>query len=145
MNFLLFEMGRSLRELDAGLRGDLSISEPMEALMMAPHTPSLHLHLHTLSSYPSVHTLLFTPSSSHQALMMALFGNKVPESWELGVVLHIWVASACQSSAVNHRTPPNDISISNAPPSIRVNHMCRADSWPIVIFSRGCRLPTKLP
>merc|ERR1712196_634697 len=35
MNFLLFEMGRSLRELDAGLRGDLSISEPMENLMYA--------------------------------------------------------------------------------------------------------------
>ena len=33
MNLLLFEMGRSLRELDAGLRGDLSITEPMEALM----------------------------------------------------------------------------------------------------------------
>ena len=35
MNLLLFEMGRSLRELDAGLRGDLSITEPMEALMDA--------------------------------------------------------------------------------------------------------------
>ena len=35
MNQLLFEMGRSLRELDAGLRGDLSITEPMEALMDA--------------------------------------------------------------------------------------------------------------
>ena len=35
MNLLIFEMGRSLRELDAGLRGDLSISEPMEALMDA--------------------------------------------------------------------------------------------------------------
>ena len=33
MNGLLFEIGRSLRELDAGLRGDLSISEPMEVLM----------------------------------------------------------------------------------------------------------------
>jgi len=35
MNMLIFEMGRSLKELDAGLRGDLSISEPMEALMDA--------------------------------------------------------------------------------------------------------------
>ena len=35
MNLLVFEMGRSLRELDAGLRGDLSISQPMEDLMNA--------------------------------------------------------------------------------------------------------------
>jgi len=35
MNDLVFEIGRSLRELDAGLRGDLSISEPMEDLMNA--------------------------------------------------------------------------------------------------------------
>jgi dynein heavy chain len=35
MNMLLFEIGRSLRELDAGLRGDLSISEKMEELMLA--------------------------------------------------------------------------------------------------------------
>jgi len=35
MNLLMFEIGRSLRELDAGLRGDLSISEPMENLMNA--------------------------------------------------------------------------------------------------------------
>ena len=33
MNALLFEMRRSLIELDLGLKGDLSISEPMEALM----------------------------------------------------------------------------------------------------------------
>ena len=33
MNGLLFEMRRSLIELDLGLKGDLSISEPMEALM----------------------------------------------------------------------------------------------------------------
>jgi len=46
MNGLIFELGRSLRELDAGLRGDLSISEPMEDLMNA------------------------------------LYGNKVPASWE---------------------------------------------------------------
>jgi len=35
MNMLLFEMKRSLAELDLGLKGDLSISEPMEILMNA--------------------------------------------------------------------------------------------------------------
>jgi len=35
MNMLLFEMKRSLAELDLGLKGDLSISEPMENLMNA--------------------------------------------------------------------------------------------------------------
>merc|ERR1719387_1642072 len=35
MNALLFEMKRSLIELDAGLKGDLSITEPMEKLMAA--------------------------------------------------------------------------------------------------------------
>jgi len=35
MNQLLFEMKRSLAELDLGLKGDLSISEPMEILMNA--------------------------------------------------------------------------------------------------------------
>jgi len=33
MNMLLFELKRSLAELDLGLKGDLSISEPMEKLM----------------------------------------------------------------------------------------------------------------
>lgn len=33
MNMLIFEMRRSLHELDLGLKGDLSISEPMELLM----------------------------------------------------------------------------------------------------------------
>jgi len=35
MNLLLAEMRRSLLELDMGLKGDLSISEAMEALMLA--------------------------------------------------------------------------------------------------------------
>ena len=35
MNGLLFEIRRSLVELDLGLKGDLSISEPMETLMLA--------------------------------------------------------------------------------------------------------------
>ena len=35
MNGLLFEMKRSLIELDMGLKGDLSITESMEALMNA--------------------------------------------------------------------------------------------------------------
>ena len=35
MNRLLFEMGRSLLELDSGLKGDLSVSEAMEGLMRA--------------------------------------------------------------------------------------------------------------
>ena len=35
MNGLMFELKRSLAELDLGLKGDLSISEPMEALMNA--------------------------------------------------------------------------------------------------------------
>lgn len=33
MNALLAEMKRSLAELDLGLKGDLTISEPMEKLM----------------------------------------------------------------------------------------------------------------
>merc|ERR1719240_168228 len=35
MNMLLFELKRSLAELDLGLKGDLSISQPMEAVMNA--------------------------------------------------------------------------------------------------------------
>tara|TARA_B100000795_G_scaffold179078_1_gene135519 strand:- start:289 stop:1461 length:1173 start_codon:yes stop_codon:yes gene_type:complete len=35
MNLLLFEMGRSLLELDSGLKGDLSVSAAMESLMRA--------------------------------------------------------------------------------------------------------------
>jgi dynein heavy chain len=33
MNMLLAEMKRSLAELDLGLKGDLTMSEPMERLM----------------------------------------------------------------------------------------------------------------
>ena len=39
MNMLLFEMRRSLTELDLGLKGDLSISEPME-VRISPHLPA---------------------------------------------------------------------------------------------------------
>jgi dynein heavy chain len=35
MNALLREMRRSLAELDLGLRGDLTMSEPMERLLRA--------------------------------------------------------------------------------------------------------------
>lgn len=35
MNLLLAEMKRSLAELDLGLKGDLTVSEPMERLMKA--------------------------------------------------------------------------------------------------------------
>ena len=35
MNVLLSTMRRSLAELDLGLKGDLTMSEPMEKLMLA--------------------------------------------------------------------------------------------------------------
>ena len=38
MNALIFEMRRSLIELDSGLKGDLSITEPMEIMMNAMFT-----------------------------------------------------------------------------------------------------------
>ena len=41
MNLLLAEMRRSLAELDLGLRGDLTVSEPMERLMRALATDTV--------------------------------------------------------------------------------------------------------
>jgi dynein heavy chain, axonemal len=41
MNLLLAEMRRSLSELDLGLRGDLTVSEPMERLMRALATDTV--------------------------------------------------------------------------------------------------------
>lgn len=41
MNALLTEMKRSLAELELGLKGDLTISEPMEKLMHALATDSV--------------------------------------------------------------------------------------------------------
>lgn len=41
MNLLLAEMKRSLAELDLGLKGDLTVSEPMERLMRALATDAV--------------------------------------------------------------------------------------------------------
>ena len=41
MNMLLAEMKRSLAELDLGLKGDLTMSEPMERLMKSMATDAV--------------------------------------------------------------------------------------------------------
>jgi dynein heavy chain len=54
MNMLLFEMRRSLVELDLGLKGDLSISEPMEAVMNSLFDDKVPK---TWNAYPSLRPL----------------------------------------------------------------------------------------
>lgn len=41
MNIVLSEMKRSLAELDLGLKGDLTMSEPMEKLMLSLATDAV--------------------------------------------------------------------------------------------------------
>jgi len=56
MNMLLFELKRSLGELDAGLKGDLSITEAMEALMNALYDDRVPVAWGN-RAYPSLRTL----------------------------------------------------------------------------------------
>ena len=56
MNILTAEMKRSLAELDLGLRGDLTMSEPMERLMHALAADSVPASWRNLA-YPSLRPL----------------------------------------------------------------------------------------
>lgn len=56
MNVLTAEMKRSLAELDLGLRGDLTMSEPMERLMRALASDAVPMSWRNLA-YPSLRTL----------------------------------------------------------------------------------------
>jgi dynein heavy chain len=56
MNVLLAEMRRSLAELDLGLKGDLTMSEPMERLMHALATDMVPASWRNLA-YPSLRPL----------------------------------------------------------------------------------------
>jgi hypothetical protein len=56
MNLLLAEMKRSLAELDLGLKGDLTISEPMERLMHALASDAVPASWRNLA-YPSLRPL----------------------------------------------------------------------------------------
>jgi dynein heavy chain len=56
MNLLLAEMKRSLAELDLGLKGDLTISEPMEGLMRSLASDAVPASWRNLA-YPSLRPL----------------------------------------------------------------------------------------
>lgn len=56
MNILTAEMKRSLAELDLGLRGDLTMSEPMEKLMQALASDTVPMSWRNLA-YPSLRPL----------------------------------------------------------------------------------------
>lgn len=56
MNVLTAEMKRSLAELDLGLRGDLTMSEPMEKLMRALAADTVPMSWRNLA-YPSLRPL----------------------------------------------------------------------------------------
>jgi dynein heavy chain, axonemal len=56
MNILTSEMKRSLAELDLGLRGDLTMSEPMEKLMRALASNAVPQSWRNLA-YPSLRPL----------------------------------------------------------------------------------------
>jgi dynein heavy chain len=56
MNLLLAEMKRSLAELDLGLKGDLTISEPMESLMRSLASDTVPGSWRNLA-YPSLRPL----------------------------------------------------------------------------------------
>ena len=56
MNMLLFELKRSLGELDMGLKGDLSITEAMEALMNALYDDRVPASW-AAKAYPSLRAL----------------------------------------------------------------------------------------
>ena len=86
MNMLLAEMKRSLAELDLGLKGDLTMSEPMERLMKAMATDAVPASWRNLA-YPSLR-----PLGSWLQNMLMRTQQLVEWTAELGVPKVVWLS-----------------------------------------------------
>ncbi|KAI8473051.1 MAG: flagellar outer dynein arm heavy chain beta [Monoraphidium minutum] len=86
MNLLLAEMKRSLAELDLGLKGDLTVSEPMERLMRALATDSVPASWRNLA-YPSLR-----PLGSWLSNLLARATQLTEWTADLGVPKAVWLS-----------------------------------------------------
>lgn len=86
MNLLLAEMKRSLAELDLGLKGDLTMSEPMERLMKALATDAVPPSWRNLA-YPSLR-----PLGSWLQNLLARCQQLVEWTTDLGVPKVVWLS-----------------------------------------------------
>ncbi|MEW5311809.1 MAG: hypothetical protein WDW38_003494 [Sanguina aurantia] len=86
MNLLLFEMKRSLAELDLGLKGDLTMTEPMERLMKSLATDAVPASWRNLA-YPSLR-----PLGSWLQNMLQRVQQLLEWTADLGVPKVVWLS-----------------------------------------------------
>lgn len=88
MNVLLAAMRRSLAELDLGLKGDLTMTEPMERLMTALANDAVPGSW-TLLAYPSLR-----PLSSWMVNLLARVAQLAEWTADLVVPKSVWLSGA---------------------------------------------------
>ena len=88
MNGLLAAMRRSLAELDLGLKGDLTMTEPMERLMTALASDAVPPSW-TLLAYPSLR-----PLSSWMVNLLARVAQLAEWTADLVVPKSVWLPGA---------------------------------------------------
>lgn len=86
MNLLLAEIKRSLAELDLGLKGDLTISEPMERLMHSLASDVVPASWRNLA-YPSLR-----PLGSWQKNLIARCAQLTDWTQDLGLLKVVWLS-----------------------------------------------------
>lgn len=86
MNVLLSAMKRSLAELDLGLKGDLTMTEPMERLMYSLASDAVPASW-TLLAYPSLR-----PLGSWLVNLLARVQQLVEWTADLGVPKSVWLS-----------------------------------------------------
>lgn len=88
LNMLLVEMKRSLQELDLGLKGSLTVTAPMEAMMLALATDTVPASWKRLSS-PSLRGL-----ASWLANLLARHAQLLEWTTDLAVPKSVWLSGA---------------------------------------------------
>ena len=107
MNVLLAAMRRSLAELDLGLKGDLTMTEPMERLMTALASDAVPGSW-TLLAYPSLR-----PLSSWMVNLLARVAQLAEWTADLVVPKSVWLSGALPPAA-RHPAWPCQASITSA-------------------------------
>lgn len=90
MNLLLSEMKRSLVELDLGLKGDLTMSEPMERLMFSLANNAVPASW-TKLAYPSLR-----PLSSWMLNLLQRVAQLQEWTGSLSIPNSVWLSGACR-------------------------------------------------
>ena len=149
MNVLLAAMRRALAELDLGLKGDLTMTEPMERLMTALANDAVPGSW-TLLAYPSLR-----PLSSWMVNLLARVAQLAEWTADLVVPKSVWLSGALALPARHCHGQGTSACVSTAawraglfnPQSFLTAVMqttARRNDWPLdktVVRMHACRLP----